>query len=339
MASLLVLPALAFVVAWWITRRARSPDSWLHVLDRPNSRSLHSSPIPRSGGLGVAAGSSFAFLAVARDDIDPIWLGPGVGAALLVITGLLDDRRGLGVSTRMAVHVLCALLAVWAGLRLSPLSLPGATLPLSAYLAVPLTMLFVIWFINLYNFMDGMDGFAGGMALFGFGGLALLGLWTQHPGYAAFNAAIAAAAAGFLIHNFPPARIFLGDAGAPFLGYLAAVSILWGLRLGIFALWVPLLIFSPFLVDATVTLIRRLWRGERIWEAHCSHYYQRLVRLGWSHRRTVLAAYALMLALLVSAIWGAQSNVVLQWTLLIAWAMAYFAIALTIHHKEQTRAN
>ena len=112
---------------------------------------------------------------------------------------------------------------------------------------------------------------------------------------------LAAASAGFLTCNFPPARIFLGDTGSTALGFLAAACGLWGSRTGLFPFWVALLVFSPFIVDATVTLLRRLLRGEKVWEAHRSHYYQRLVLLGWGHRRTVLVEYALMLVCAGSA--------------------------------------
>ncbi|GBE09575.1 putative undecaprenyl-phosphate N-acetylglucosaminyl 1-phosphate transferase [bacterium BMS3Abin12] len=198
-------------------------------------------------------------------------------------------------------------------------------------------MLFLIWFVNLYNFMDGMDGFAGGMAVFGFGGLAVFGVLGHEPAFAALNAVVAAAAAGFLVYNFPPARIFLGDAGSPLLGYFAGVSSLWGVRLGLFAIWVPVLIFSPFIVDATVTLVRRALRGERVWEAHCSHYYQRLVRLGWGHRRTVLAEYALMAAVVASALWTRWLAVEWQWMLIGLWVLAYAVVLAGIEALERRR--
>jgi UDP-N-acetylmuramyl pentapeptide phosphotransferase/UDP-N-acetylglucosamine-1-phosphate transferase len=162
-----------------------------------------------------------------------------------------------------------------------------------------LTGLFILWMINLYNFMDGMDGFAGGMAVIGFTTLAWLG--RADAGFAAVNLTIAAASAGFLAYNFPPARLFLGDTGSTALGFLAAACSLWGSAAGLFPFWAALWVFSPFIVDATVTLLRRLMRGERVWEAHRSHYYQRLVLLGWGHRRTVLAEYVLMLACAGSA--------------------------------------
>ena len=133
---------------------------------------------------------------------------------------------------------------------------------------------------NLYNFMDGMDGLAGGMGVFGFGFLGLAGWLHGDTGFAVQSWVIAAAALGFLRFNFPPAQIFMGDAGSTVFGFLAAVFILQAQRRGLLPVWCGILIFSPFVVDATVTLIRRVLRGDAIWIAHRSHYSQRLVTLG-----------------------------------------------------------
>jgi UDP-N-acetylmuramyl pentapeptide phosphotransferase/UDP-N-acetylglucosamine-1-phosphate transferase len=141
-------------------------------------------------------------------------------------------------------------------------------------------LIFTVWFINLYNFMDGMDGFAGGMGTLGFGFLAYLGWLAGQDFFALSGLLIAGANLGFLLCNFPPARIFMGDAGSTTMGFLAAGMSLWGVRDGLFPMWIPILIFSPFIVDATVTLIRRLVHGDKVWQAHRSHYYQRLVLLG-----------------------------------------------------------
>jgi len=333
-----VAVAAAFVVALGLTRRFLSPDSRLHVLDHPNERSLHSAPVPRSGGVAVVAGIVVAASIAAVGGALPVGLAwIAAGGALLVAVGVVDDRRGLGAGWRLAAQVLAAGLAVAGGLRFGPIAVPGAVFEPGAALGVAVTVLFAVWFVNLYNFMDGMDGFAGGMAVFGFGGLAALGALGHAPGFAALNAVVAAAAGGFLIYNFPPARIFLGDAGAPVLGYLAAASSLWGVRAGLFAIWVPVLIFSPFIADATVTLARRALRGERVWRAHRSHYYQRLVQLGWGHRRTVLAEYGLMAAAVASALGSRGMGVGWQWGLIGVWLAGYGLVFAGIEVLERRR--
>lgn len=292
--------ALAFITALagggWLVR----PTARWRLLDHPNARSLHQRPIPRTGGWAVLGGIavSSAALILLLPQTRLLLMTLPLGLLPLVVVSWLDDQRGVAARWRLAVHSWAAVSLILAGVTLPPTE-PGLPGPLPAWAINGLAGLFVVWMINLYNFMDGMDGFAGGMAVIGFATLAWLG--RADAGFAAFSLIIAAASAGFLIHNFPPARLFLGDAGSTTLGFLAAALSLWGSQAGLFPFWAALWVFSPFIVDATVTLARRLGRGERVWEAHRSHYYQRLVLLGWGHRRTVLAEYVLMLACAGSA--------------------------------------
>ena len=315
---------LAFVVTGYLAMRLASPDSRWRFLDHPNARSLHQHPIPRTGGWAVVAGMLAGLIlrileAGALPSSTLIFLGCGV--IPLMIISSLDDHRSITAKWRILVHLWVAVSLPALGLAPGNIDLPGFTLALPSGIAIPLTVLFTLWMINLYNFMDGMDGFAGGMAVIGFAALAWLGRADME--FAAFCLTVAAAGAGFLIHNFPPAKIFLGDTGSTTLGFLAAACSLWGSQAGLFPLWTAVLIFSPFSVDATVTLLRRLWRGERIWEAHRSHYYQRLVLLGWGHRRTVLAEYALMLACAGSALPAVQLPPGAQATLAGGWIAIY----------------
>jgi UDP-GlcNAc:undecaprenyl-phosphate/decaprenyl-phosphate GlcNAc-1-phosphate transferase len=203
-----------------------------------------------------------------------------------------------------------------------------AALGLSGWALVG-AILAVVWMTNLYNFMDGADGLAGGMAAIGFGALAL-GAWLgDAPRLAAFCAAIAAAALAFLRFNFPPARVFMGDAGSIPLGFLAAALGILGAQQNVWPWLFPLLVFSPFIVDASVTLARRGLRGERIWQAHRSHYYQRVVLLGASHRQLALAAYALMLTMAALACVLLILPIYTTWVLIMSVAI-YMIIFLAI---------
>ncbi|HMV38117.1 MAG TPA: glycosyl transferase, partial [Plasticicumulans sp.] len=271
------------------------------------------------------------------------WLGPAAACVLpaavpVAVVSFLDDRSGVGVRWRFAVHLAAALgLIVLVGLP-AGLSLPGAVWQPARPLLTVLTVLFCVWMLNLYNFMDGMDGFAGGMTVCGYATLALLGMAAGDAAYAVLAALPAVAALGFLAFNFPPARIFMGDTGAATLGFLAAGLILYAERSGLFPFWTGLLAFAPFIVDATVTLLRRLLRGERIWEAHRSHYYQRLVRLGWGHRRTVLAEYALMLVCAAAALAGPRLPAAGQALLLAATALLFVTLAAGVARLERSAA-
>jgi UDP-N-acetylmuramyl pentapeptide phosphotransferase/UDP-N-acetylglucosamine-1-phosphate transferase len=179
-------------------------------------------------------------------------------------------------------------------------------------LEMALLCLALAWLTNLYNFMDGSDGLAGGMALIGFGAYAIASAVTGHRPLLVFDVALAAAAAAFLWFNFSPARIFLGDVGSVPLGFLAGALGLVGWRDDLWPLWFPALVFAPFIADATVTLLRRLYRREKVWQAHREHYYQRLVRMGLGHRGTALLGYALMLVCAAAALYGRAQRPLLQ---------------------------
>lgn len=279
-------------------------------LDQPNDRSLHTRPVPRTGGLAILAGIA-AGLALAEWMPSAAMLG---ALALLAAISFLDDLRGLPVAVRLACHFAAAAAAA--------LSMPDA----GVATIVGLTLV-VAWAINAYNFMDGSDGMAGGMAVSGFAAYACIAATAGDTGFAAASLSVAAAAAAFLLFNFHPARIFMGDVGSVPLGFLAAAFGLCGWERGLWSPWLPLLVYSPFLADATVTLVRRILSGERFWQAHHDHYYQRLVRLGWGHRRTALAAYALMLgAAVIAASLPGRSDAIqalaaVGWFALLAAAM------------------
>ncbi|MBK8182786.1 MAG: glycosyltransferase family 4 protein [Candidatus Competibacteraceae bacterium] len=325
----------AFLLSFYLCRSTLP----LEILDHPNTRSLHQHPIPRTGGLallgGILVGMVFNRVATANPPV-PLMGGLLSSLALLAIISFQDDRGGVSTKWRILVHLLVAVSLLFIGLVCHQIELPGLIFPLAGWIGVPLTILFIVWMINLYNFMDGMDGFAGGMAVIGFATLAWLGRADSQ--YTAFCLIIVAASAGFLVHNFPPAKLFMGDTGSTTLGLLVAACSLWGSKAGLFPLWVALLVFSPFIADATVTLLRRLLRGERIWEAHRTHYYQRLVLLGWGHRRTVLVEYVLMLACAGSAAWAVSLSPSGQTILAATWIFIYVLLMIGVGWLKRRRA-
>lgn len=335
--ALLLAAAAAFSVSGLLTLAlAHRPQLLARLIDAPNERSLHAAPIPRTGGIAVLAGllatalPGLALLAPASD-----WAWIGAAATLVAAVSYLDDRGEVAPQYRLGAHAAAALLLAAGGLAWDELQLPGMSWALPGWLAVVATLLYVVWMVNLYNFMDGMDGFAGGMAVFGFAALAWLGWAGDDPGFALAAVTAAAAAAGFLLGNFPPARIFLGDLGSTGLGLLAAALSLLGAGRGLFPLWVAWLAFSPFIVDATWTLLARLVRGERVWQAHRSHHYQRLVLAGWSHRRTLLRSYLLMAACALTAAAAVGLQPADQWRLLGAWAVIYALIGWRVRLVER----
>jgi len=303
---------LAFMTALVVLRALLRGKLFGRVVDRPNERSLHEIPTPRTGGLGLMAG-----ILVGWGLLWQPWLLPiGGGVLFLMLVSFLDDLRGLSAGVRILAHFLVAGVIVGNS---------GIT-PLWMF---P-TVLAIVWMTNLYNFMDGSDGLAGGMALLGFASYAAAAWSAGDSQMAQACAVIAASASAFLLYNFHPARIFMGDTGSIALGFMAGVFGFYGWQHHLWPLWFPMLVFSPFIVDATVTLFRRLLRREKVWQAHRSHYYQRLVRMGVGHRKTAIFEYSLMAVVGGCAIWMIGQPLAWQLSGLIAWSIAYIVLALWV---------
>jgi len=326
----------SFVVSLVLTAVLRRTGDRLARLDSPNERSLHEVPTPRTGGLAILAASALCGIGLAiMTRASSEWLWIAGAAALIAFVSFLDDRRHVSPGVRLAVHVVAAGAVVLAGVTVDALS---PTAPFPAWLVSCVIVLGLTWTTNLFNFMDGMDGFAGGMAVIGFGTYAWLAWAAGAFTLAGVSGVLAGASAGFLVFNFPPARIFMGDAGSSTLGFLSGCLAILGIRQGVWPWPAALIVFSPFLVDATVTLARRVLRRDRIWRPHRSHYYQRLVQAGWSHRRTVLWEYVLMLACATTAIAGVEAAPA-SWRLLLAgWTIAYLACIWIVNVIERRRA-
>ncbi len=346
------LGILVVLLSYWLTVVLCSSTSKLYLIDLPNERSLHSVPTPRTGGIAII-GTFFAGV-VTLVLLDKLFDFPGKNPGVLsdaiqstthlwiIATALgvaavsfCDDRIGLLPGLRFGIQVLAAAAIVWgAHLTVTTISFPLlGSLPLG-WFAFPFTMLFIMWMANLYNFMDGMDGFAGGMTAVGFGLLSFIAWMGGHLSIALLSLLIAGASIGFLVFNLPPAKIFMGDVGSVSLGFLAGTLSVMGIHDGAFDIWVPVLIFSPFIVDATLTLFIRLLRGEKVWHAHRQHYYQRMVLAGWGHRRTLVAEYCLMLACGTSAILYWTASEPLRLALLLAWSAAYSLLAFSVKAFE-----
>jgi len=320
----LLSPIVAALVTLFLTRFLLSSKAANKVQDMPNERSLHSTPVPRIGGVsltaGVFCGWALLFSSLTWWVVLPL--------LILFFISLIDDMHNLPVKQRLLVHLIAA--AVLVG---------GSGLFTQQGVGIALVvLLFAVWLTNLYNFMDGSDGLAGGMALFGFGMYGIAAWLTHNTPLALLNLCIAAAAASFLYYNFHPAKIFMGDSGSIPLGFLAAAMGLLGWQQGSWAVWFPLLVFSPFIVDASVTLLKRSLRGAKVTEAHREHYYQRLILLGWGHRNVALAEYVLMLAVGSSALWALNNP--LPWQMFLVWGAIYVCLMLLLDarwKKFQTR--
>lgn len=336
---LIVAPTLAFVLSavgvWLLGRAAPALPR-----DVPNARSLHASAVPRAGGYAIWLGFVPAALAFAPAFPSGLggWLPPLV--ALIVVSGR-DDAKEVGVAARLSVHGLAAL---WTALALVLASGGASGMDGARSLFVAACVALVIaWSANLYNFMDGIDGLAGTMGAIGFAAYGVAGV-TEAQGNgvgtrsAPAFAALAAAILPFLAVNLPRARMFLGDVGAVPLGYLAAAFGVAGVVEHMWSPWFPVLVFLPFVADATLTLVRRIARGERLWEGHRLHYYQRLAQLGAGHRGT-LGVYALLMAgMALTAIACRAGAPGAGWWALAAWCVVVLMLfaAIDYHWHKKT---
>ena len=297
--SLLFLATFIAVLA--ATRMSMELLERRRILDHPTHRSSHSVPTPRGGGLAVVPVLIIAWMSI------PFLVpeGPGIGDMLLVSGGAAalaslswrDDLRGLSVKWRLSVHALVAgLVAGFASFPdpyfqgLAPVWLDRAAAALA-----------LLWFLNLFNFMDGIDGIAGVETVsIGLGCAIIAWATGQHAWIGVLGVILAGAGFGFLRWNWHPARIFLGDVGSIPLGFLLAWLLL---ALASEGAWAPALILPLYyLADATITLIWRAMRGERVWQPHRDHFYQRAIRRGRSHADVSLLVAGINLVLVGLAV-------------------------------------
>jgi len=285
--SLVAVAVLSAVLTGLMRRYALSRQ----LIDLPNERSSHSVPIPRGGGVAIVVAFLGGLLLMGEGAAATAALfGAGIGVS---VVGLVDDHGHIAARWRLLAHFSCAAwILYWIGVP--RFDWMGNTVDLGAVGAV-LAALYLVWMLNLYNFMDGIDGIAGVEALIvGAGGTAIYWLaGLPFASDAGLPVLLAAAVLGFLVWNLPPAKIFMGDAGSGFLGLMLGALSLQAAVARPALLWCWLVLLGVFIVDATVTLIRRLLRGERVHEAHRSHAYQHASREFGAHRPVTLAVAAI----------------------------------------------
>jgi Fuc2NAc and GlcNAc transferase len=252
----------------------------LNFLASANARSAHTEPTPTGAGI-VFSFFSFIFfwLCISLGDDNPSVILAFLASMFVGVIGFIDDIYELSVKVRLPLYALAAIWCVgWVGLpNLGLFAFDSYLTIFGGFVAI----VFLLWIQNLFNFMDGIDGLAASMGVIGFLAMSFVNAHNGQTQLAAINSIVAFSCLGFLMFNSPPAKIFLGDVGSASLGYLMAVSIVLTTSGGLSDSWPPLLIFAPFLLDATFTIARRALSGEKFWTAHRSHLYQRLaLRVG-----------------------------------------------------------
>lgn len=260
------------------------------LIDVPNARSSHTVPTPRGGGVAIVVSFLFLLPVLAISSLLSwpfTWglLGAGAGIAVL---GFLDDHGHIAARWRLLGHFSAAVWALFWMRGAPPLSVMGTTFDMG-WVGIVLAMLYLVWMLNLYNFMDGIDGLASLEAIFVCLSAALIYALMGLGALAWAPLLLSFAVAGFLYWNFPPAKIFMGDAGSGFLGVTLGIFSLQAAWASPSLIWVWVILMGVFIVDATFTLIRRLVRGDKVYEAHRSHAYQYASRKYGRHLPVTLA--------------------------------------------------
>jgi Fuc2NAc and GlcNAc transferase len=305
--NLAILLAAA-VAAYAATALIRRNAERLGVVQSPNARSSHTIPTPSGGGVGIVLGGSIATAMAAYADWWPNALLL-VTALLVAVIGFYDDRHPLPARIRLTAQIILVAIAIGFGVPLDSLQ-QQVGLPMPALGVAALGLVAIVYWVNLFNFMDGIDGIAASEAIFICGAGALLGA-AHAPAFASETSfwmllGIAAATTGFLLQNWPPAKIFMGDAGSTYLGFAIAVLALITIAGGWLTLPQWVILVAAFVADATVTLVRRLLLGERVFEAHRRHAYQVLSRRWSSHRKVTLSFIGINVIWLLPLAWAAQ---------------------------------
>ncbi|MBW7852382.1 MAG: undecaprenyl/decaprenyl-phosphate alpha-N-acetylglucosaminyl 1-phosphate transferase [Rhodospirillales bacterium] len=320
------LTALSAAATWLLLRQRR-------FLDAPNERSSHATPIPRSGGLAITltAAVGIAALYVLMDDspiAEPYFIGFIVCNVVIVGVSLIDDLRELSFRAKLLAQCACAAVVLSFGLVIDTLPVPLIGYLDLAWVGYAVTLLWIVGLTNAFNFMDGLDGLAGGTAVI-VGVFFSLIAWLEGSLFVYLASyVVVAAALGFLAFNFPPARIFMGDVGSQFIGFFYAVLAVIAGRYDAAHtsfLVMPLLFFN-FIWDTAYTVLSRWRAGEDVTKGHRRHLYQLLNRLGYSHRQVTLYHYAVTVAQGLGAL--AMIRIEGDWRLLaflpfVLWQIAY----------------
>jgi UDP-GlcNAc:undecaprenyl-phosphate GlcNAc-1-phosphate transferase len=290
-----LLPALAALVAAILVLALTPGTSVLArrvgAVDEPSDRRIHVRPTPRLGGIALLLG----FL------VPVLWFVPGstqtnallVGATLIAILGIVDDIWGISPPLKLAGQIACAAIPVSAGLTIDNWTIPLIGVGDLGVAQYPVTIIWFVAIVNMINFIDGMDGLAAGVVGIGATTFAILAASLGRPDAAIMAAALAGACAAFLVFNFHPAKVFMGDTGSMLLGFVIAGVAVSGVMKSAAAIAVvaPLIVLAIPIMDTSFVVLKRLKHGLPVYSADRSHFHHRFFTIGWSQRQTVLALY------------------------------------------------
>ncbi len=302
MQTYIVAFTIALAVAYFATPRVKDFAIKVGALDAPDDRKVHTKPIPRMGGLAIYA--AFVLAVLASMYVSREVMGLLVGGTVILIVGIIDDLKPLPARVKLLGQIIAAVVLVMFDIKIEWLTNPFGEMIYVEYLAIPLTILWVVGLTNTVNLIDGLDGLAAGVSTIASVTILLVALQQNFWTVAVLTAALAGSALGFLQHNFNPAKIFIGDTGSMFLGYmLAAISILGTVKsAATIALIVPIVALGLPILDTAFAIIRRYMSGRPIFKPDKGHLHHRLLEMGLTQKQAVLLMYVMSGCLGLSAI-------------------------------------
>ena len=305
--SHLLFAGCLFVVSLAITRFMLTR---VQIMDVPSERSSHTKPTPKSGGISIVCafmlGMAAIFLVADKTQIAHHYLwGFVLSAVAIAAISLYDDMTQKSFVVKLATQLIAVFIVLASGLVIDQIALPVVGLVTLGWVAYPLSFLWILGLTNAFNFMDGLDGLAGGAAVIATAFFCFI-TFSQGSTFVYITSyALFAGTLGFLVYNFPPARIFMGDVGSAFLGFVFAVLAIIAARYDrshTSFMVMPLLLFN-FIYDTFFTFLRRLFRGQPVHLAHRTHLYQLFNRLGYTHRTVSLYHYGVCILQGIAAAW------------------------------------
>ncbi len=324
--------ASAFAITLVATPLARKISEKVGAIDYPKARGMHNKPMPRMGGVAIVLGFMVTVLVLSRFDTTmdlKQFAGFVVGAAIIVVLGMLDDIKNLSAKLKFCVQIVAALIVIFSGTRINLVMWPVTTY-LQTF-SVPITLLWIVGVTNAVNLIDGLDGLAAGVSSIASLCLMVLCIMTGSSTAVMLTAALAGACLGFLPRNFNPAEIFMGDSGSTFLGFVLAVTSILGVFKGyaILALIVSMLCLGLPVFDTIFAMLRRIAKHKPIMEADRGHLHHRLIDRGFSQKQAVLILYGIsllcgLLAIFISFKDSRTIVVVLLMVIVLSFVIYYF---------------
>ncbi|MFD1204727.1 MULTISPECIES: MraY family glycosyltransferase [Sporosarcina] len=319
--------AVAFAASIILTPLVMKLAFRIGAVDRPNYRKVHATIMPRMGGMAIFGAFMIGYLVLRPSDEHAV--GILIGAVIIILTGFLDDMLEITAKAKLAGQLVAAGVAVtWGGLQIDFINLPFFGQLDFGYFSIPITIIWIIGITNAINLIDGLDGLAAGVSTITLISMTVMAVLMGNVFVVATTAILAASALGFLFFNFHPAKIFMGDTGSLFLGYMIAVLALLGFKnMTVISLIIPVIMLGVPISDTFFAIVRRIRMKQPISAPDKSHLHHCLLRVGFSHRQTVLIIYGIAILFGVAAVLFSQATV---WGAIVLIVVMLIAIELFV---------